>query len=72
MSKLVDIKNGEQEKAFELHSDDQALYLSVKCSDNKKGHRFVDIKVSDAIYQIAKAATPEEWMGVCNQLYSMG
>ena len=72
MGKLVDIKNGEQEKAFELHSDDKALYLSVKCSDNKKGHRFVDIKVSDAIYQIAKAASAEEWLGVCTQLQAMG
>ena len=35
MGKLVDIKNGEQEKAFELHSDEEALYLSVKCSDNR-------------------------------------
>lgn len=72
MGKLVDIKNGEQEKAFELHSDDEALYLSVKCSDKKKGHRFVDIKVSDAIYQIAKAASSEEWLGVCTQLQTMG
>jgi hypothetical protein len=69
MGKLIDIKNGEQEKAFELHSCNNALYLSVKCSDNRKGHRYVDIKVSDVIYQIAKVATPEEWRGVCNQLH---
>jgi hypothetical protein len=72
MGKLVDIKNGAQEKAFELHSDDNALYLRVKCSDNKRGHRYVDIKVSDVIYQIAQAASPEEWKGVRNQLYKMG
>ena len=39
MGKLIDIKNGEQEKAFELHSCNNALYLSVKCSDNRKGNR---------------------------------
>lgn len=72
MGKLVDIKNGEQEKAFELHSTDKALYLSVKCSNSKKGYRYVDIKVSDVLYQIAKAAAPEEWMGVCSQLHTMG
>ena len=72
MGKLIDIKNEEQEKAFELHSANNALYLSVKCSNSKKGHRYVDIKVSDVLYQIAKAAGPEEWMGVCSQLYIMG
>lgn len=72
MGKLVDIKNGEKEKAFELHSHDDALYLSVKCSNNKKGHRYVDIKVSDVIYQIAMATNKEEWIGMCNQLYTMG
>lgn len=71
MGKLIDIKNGAQEKAFELHSDEDALYLSVKCSDNRKGHRYVDIKVSDAIYQIAKAAGAAEWKNVCNQLMEM-
>lgn len=72
MSKLVDIKNGKLEKAFELHSDDEALYLSVKCSDNKKGHHFVNIKVSEVIYQISKAASSEEWLGICAQLQTMG
>ena len=71
MGKLVDIKNGDQEKAFELHSDEEALYLSVKCSDNRKGHHYVDIKVSDVIYQIAKAAGTGEWKGVCAQLMAM-
>lgn len=35
MGKLIDVKNAEQEKAFELHGNPDALYLSVKCSDNK-------------------------------------
>ena len=46
MGKLIDVKNAEQEKAFELHSDPDALYLSVKCSDNKHHSRIVVIKVS--------------------------
>lgn len=67
MGKLVDIKNGNLEKAFELHSDSQALYLSVKCSDNKKRCRYVDIKVSDLIYQITQATGSEVWLEVCRQ-----
>lgn len=69
MGKLVDVKNEKQEKAFELHSDPDALYLSVKCSDNKHHHRVVAIKVSDAVYQIAKAVGPERWRSVCDQAY---
>ena len=30
--------------------------------------RVVCIKVSDAIYQIAKAAGPEQWRSVCNKV----
>ena len=50
MHKLIDVKNAEQEKAFELHGDPDALYLNVKCSDNKHHSRIVVIKVSDALY----------------------
>ena len=66
MEKLVDIKNVQQEKAFELYREPDALYLHVKCSDNKKGHRIVVIKVSDVIYQIAKAVGSEEWATICS------
>lgn len=70
MGKLIDVKNAEQEKAFELHSDPDALYLSVECSDNKHHSRIVVIKVSDALYQIAKTIGPERWKAVCEQASS--
>lgn len=71
MGKLIDVRNKEQEKVFELHSEPDALYLNVKCSDNKHHHRIVSIKVSDAIYQIAKAAGSEQWRSVCNKVCSI-
>lgn len=55
MGKLVDIKNGQQEKAFELHKEQDALCLHVKCSDNKRRHKIVEIKVNNVLYQIATA-----------------
>lgn len=67
MEKLVDIKNGEQEKAFELHGDDKVLYLRVKCSSSKKGHRYVNIKVSDVLYQVGRAIAPDEWRQLLDQ-----
>ena len=70
MRKLIDVKNAEQEKAFELHGNPDALYLSVKCSDNKHHSRIVVIKVSDALYQIAKTIGPERWKAVCEQASS--
>ena len=70
MGKLIDVKIAEQEKAFELHSDPDALYLSVKCSDNKHHSRIVVIIVCDALYQIAKTIGPERWKAVCEQASS--
>ena len=70
MGKLIDVKNADQEKAFELHSEPDALYLNVKCSDKKHHSRVVCIKVSDAIYQIARAAGPEQWRSVCSNIYA--
>lgn len=67
MRKLIDVKNEAQEKAFELQSDPDALYLSVKCSDHKHHHKVVVIKVSDVLYQIAMAIGPEKWKAICNQ-----
>lgn len=71
MGKLIDVKNADQEKAFELYSEPDALYLNVKCSDNKHHHRVVTIKVSDAIYQIAKAVGPERWRTECGDVNTM-
>lgn len=70
MRKLIDVKNAEQEKAFELYGDTNALYLNVKCSDKKRHSRIVVIKVSDVLYQIAKAVGPEQWRIVCDQIYT--
>ena len=67
MGKLVDIRNDRQEKAFELHSETDALYFNVKCSDNKNHSRIVSIKVSDVVYQIAKVVSPEQWQSVCRK-----
>lgn len=69
MGKLIDVKNEDQEKAFELHSAPDALYLSVKCSNNKHHCRLVYIKVSDVLYQIAKAIGPDKWQDICKQVH---
>ena len=68
MRKLVDVRNEDQEKAFELHSHSDGLYLSVKCSDNKHHYKVVFIRVSDMIYQIIKAIGLERWRLVCDQM----
>ncbi len=68
MRKLVDVRNEDQEKVFELHSNPDGLYLSVKCSDNKHHHKVVFIRVSDMIYQIIKAIGLERWRLVCDQM----
>ena len=67
MRKLIDVKNESQEKAFELYSELDALYLSVKCSDHKHHHKVVVIKVSDVLYQIAMAIGSENWKMMCDQ-----
>lgn len=69
MEKLIDIKNKEQEKAFELHRDSNVLYLNIKCSDSRRHHKIVTINVSDVIYQIIKAIGSDEWRAICNQAY---
>lgn len=68
MGKLADIKNEDQQKAFELYSDGTDSYLSVKCSDNKRGHRFVAIKLKDALHQISQAVGADERRSICDQL----
>lgn len=36
MGKIAEITNAEQERAFDLIREPDALYLCVKCSDSKK------------------------------------
>lgn len=69
MGKLIDVRNEEQEKAFERHSEPDALYLYVKCSNNKHYSRIIRIKVSDLLYQIAKTVGSEQWRFVCNEAF---
>ncbi len=52
MGKIVEITNAEQERAFDLIREPDALYLCVKCSDSKKHSKIVKIKLSDVLYQV--------------------
>ena len=50
--KLAEIVNGDQDRAFDLVRQPDALYLYVKCSDSKNHSKIVKIKVSDVLYQV--------------------
>lgn len=52
MGKIAEITNAEQEIAFDLIREPDALYLCVKCSDSKKHSKIVKIKLSDVLYQV--------------------
>ena len=52
MGKIVEITNAEQERAFDLIREPDALYLCVKCSDSKKHSKIVKIELSDVLYQV--------------------
>lgn len=52
MRKIAEIKNDSQDRTFDLIREPDALYFSVKCSDNKRHSKFLKIKVSDVLYQI--------------------
>ena len=52
MGKIAEIKNGGQDRTFDLLREPDALYLSVKCSDNKGHSKILKIKVTDVVYQI--------------------
>lgn len=60
MGKIAEIKNGNQDRAFDLLREPDALYLNVKCSDNKGHSKIVKIKVSDVLYQIWNKITVKE------------
>ena len=49
MGKIAEITNAEQERAFDLIREPDALYLCVKCSDSKKHSKIVKIKLSDVL-----------------------
>jgi hypothetical protein len=67
MGKLIQIKDGEQRKTFEVECAPDALYFNFKCysSHQKEKYRIIHIKLSDVIYQIFTQLTPEERTKYC-------
>ncbi len=60
MGKIAEIKNDNQDRTFDLLRESDALYLNVKCSDNKGHSKILKIKVSDVLYQIWYKMTGKE------------
>ena len=60
MGKIAEIRNDNQSRTFDLIREEDALYFSVKCSDNKGHSKFLRIKVSDVIYQLWNHMTYKE------------
>lgn len=65
MGKIAEIRNCNQERTFDLIREADALYLSVKCSDNKGHSKILKIKVSDVLYQIWGKMTCKERLKAC-------
>lgn len=60
MGKIAEIINADQKRTFDLIREPDALYLSVKCSDNEKHSKVIKIKLSDVLYQVWKHMTSGE------------
>jgi hypothetical protein len=60
MGKIAEIINADQKRTFDLIRESDALYLSVKCSDNEKHSKVLKIKLSDVLYQVWKHMTFRE------------
>ena len=60
MGKIAEIKNGNQDRTFDLLREPDALYLNVKCSDNKGHSKILKIKVTDVLYQVWNKMTGKE------------
>ena len=52
MGKIAEIINADQKRTFDLIREPDALYLSVKCSDNENHSKVLNIKLSDVLYQV--------------------
>lgn len=65
MGKIAEIRNSDQDRTFDLVRESDALYLDVKCSDNKGYSKILRIKVSDVLYQIWKKMTGKEKRETC-------
>lgn len=60
MGKIAEIINADQKRTFDLIREPDALYLSVKCSDNENHSKVIKIKLSDVLYQVWKHMTSSE------------
>ena len=60
MGKIAEIINEDQKRTFDLIRGPDALYLSVKCSDNVNHSKVLKIKLSDVLYQVWKHMTSSE------------
>lgn len=60
MGKIAEIINADQKRTFDLIREPDALYLSVKCSDNENHSKVLKIKLSDVLYQVWKYMTSSE------------
>lgn len=71
MGKIAEIRNGKQERTFDLIRKTDALYLSVKCSDSNKHCKIVEIKLSDVFYQIWRKMTGAERRTFCTAVQKL-
>lgn len=71
MGKIAEIKNCNQDRTFDLIREPDALYLSVKCSDNKGHSKILMIKVSDVLYQIWRKMTGKEKREACRMINNL-
>lgn len=60
MGKIAEIINADRKRTFDLIREPDALYLSVKCSDNANHSKVLKIKLSDVLYQVCKHMTSSE------------
>ena len=60
MGKIAEIINADPKRTFDLIREPDALYLSMKCSDNEKHSKVLKIKLSDVLYQVWKHMTSSE------------
>ena len=65
MSKIAEIRNETQDRTFDLIRESDALYLSVKCTDQDHHSRIIKIKLSDVLYQVWRHMTSGERRRMC-------
>ena len=68
LEKTISVRNEKCQRVFDLVREKDALYLDVKCSDNKNYNKIVRIKLSDMLYQIWQAMKYKERKGICEKI----